>query len=283
MNSTIDAHHHLWDLDVTPQPWLSESMLRINRSFLLPDLTVAVGRRIDRTVIVQTVSDEAETLWMLNQAARSELIGAVVGWVDLTAPDVDERLASLQESKHGRWLAGIRHQVHDEADPHWLRRQDVQRGLAAVGDADLAYDLLIRPNHLESAFETARAHSNVSFCVNHIAKPFISAGQIEQWRADITRLASLPNVTCKLSGMVTEADWSNWTVEDLRPYVEVIMEAFGARRVMFGSDWPVCLLAASYLEILDATHTLLRACTDPERSAVFGGTACRIYKMEELV
>lgn len=277
MSLRVDAHHHLWDLDLTPQRWLDESMEVLRRSFLPDELREAAFGLVDQTVVVQTSSDEAETVWMLAQAAATAPIAGVIGWVDLTDVAVGERLAALQARDEGHLLVGIRHQVHDEDDVDWLRRPEVHAGLDAVGAAGLVYDLLIRPAHLDAAVAAARAAPEVSFVVDHIAKPMIAAGRDELWASGISELAALPNVTCKLSGLVTEADWDAWTVEDLIPFFDVVMESFGADRIMFGSDWPVCLLAASYGDVVDATEGLVARCSDAERAAVLGGTADRIY------
>jgi len=279
MNSIIDAHHHLWDLAVTPQPWLDEAMGPINQSFSHDDLLRAVGSRVESTVIVQTVSDVAETELMLEIAERSALVGGVVGWVDLTAVDVADRLAALTGSPTGSWLRGIRHQVHDEPDVEWIGRSDVRRGLAALGAAGLVFDLLLRPEHLRVAAEVVRDLPDVTFVLDHIAKPRIADGELDGWAADIRRLASLPNVMCKLSGLVTEADWAAWTTAELQPFADVVLDAFGPNRVMFGSDWPVCLLAASYDDVVESAVTLTAACSATEQAAVFSGNAAEVYRL----
>jgi len=285
VNSIVDAHHHLWDLTVTPQTWLNDSMGPINRSFDHNDLVEATGGEIATTIIVQTTGSEAETYAMLETAATSELVGGVVGWVDLTAADVADRLAAIQASPHGSWLRGIRHQVHDEPDRHWLGRADVRRGLTAVGEAGLVFDLLIRPEHLEVSTAVARDLPEVSFVVDHIAKPDVAGGfaggSAADWEVNLRELATLPNVACKLSGMVTEADWQSWTAADLRPFANVVLDAFGYDRVMYGSDWPVCLLAATYEQVLGATTHLIAELSASERNAVLGANARRIYRLPE--
>jgi len=280
MNSIIDAHHHMWDLDLTPQVWLDDSMGPINRSFFHDDLDSATAGRVEKTVVVQTVSSEDETLLMLDIAAASPIVDGVVGWVDLTQPNVADRLAALKESSAGAFLRGIRHQVHDEADTDWLVRDDVRRGLAAVGAAGLVFDLLLRPQHLAVATETARALPDVSFVLDHIAKPQIAAGVLGTWAHDLAALAALPNVACKLSGLVTEADWESWTVDDLAPFAHAAIDAFGPERIMYGSDWPVCLLAASYDQMLEATEELLSRYSAHEREAMFAKTARQMYGLD---
>lgn len=281
MTWRVDAHQHLWELDVVPQPWLDgPEFIPIRRDFTVVDYVSESGAHVDRSVLVQTVGLEHETPLFLAAAACTERIGGVVGWVDLTAPDVAARLAALRQRVDGQWLVGIRHQVQGEPDPRWLCRDDVRAGLRSVGAAELVYDLLTIPAQLRAAIETAAELDEVTFVVDHLSKPPIASGGLEPWASEIRELARLPNVACKLSGMVTEADWATWTVEDLRPYAEVVLDAFGPERVMFGSDWPVCLLAASYAEVLDATSQLLAGCIEAERAEVMGGTATRWYRLD---
>src|SRR6185295_14026820 len=184
-------------------------------------------------------------------------VAGVVGWVDLTASNVDRVLADLKASPTGRWRIGIRHQVHDEPDPEWLLRPDVQRGLAAVQQAGLAYDLLLRPRELSAALKVARAFPELRLVIDHIAKPEIAHGSLEPWATDLAPFADLPHVFCKLSGMVTEADWQRWRPSDLRPYVERVVGWFGENRLLFGSDWPVCTLAGTYEQVHDALAEVL--------------------------
>jgi L-fuconolactonase len=202
----------------------------------------------------------------------------VVGWVDLAAPDVADALTGLLARPDGSYLKGIRHQVHDEPDVNWLLRPEVQRGLAAVADAGLVYDLLTKPPHLPAAIETARALPGLTFVVDHISKPVIG-DPLDPWASDLRQLAALPNVTCKLSGMVTEASWADWNPSDLQPYADVVLDAFGPDRVMFGSDWPVCLLAATYPDVVQTAETLTANLTPSDREAVFATTATRTYNL----
>lgn len=276
----VDAHHHIWDLGVREQSWMvGAAMDPLRRNFSIDELApLAAAAEISATVLVQTVGLPAETPEFLAVADSNELVAGVVGWVDLTAAEVADALAGLKERPDGGWLKGIRHQVHDEEDPRWLCRGDVRAGLAAVAEAGLVYDLLTKTPHLPAAVETAAALPELSFVVDHISKPVIGA-ELEPWATGMRSLAALPNVSCKLSGMVTEASWTDWTVADLQPYVEVVLDAFGPDRVMFGSDWPVCLLAASYAEVVQAAESLTADLTPTERDAVFGDTARRIYNL----
>jgi L-fuconolactonase len=277
----VDAHHHLWDLGVRDQEWISgEAMWAIRRSFGVGDLRpLAEKAGIDATVVVQTVTVAEETPELLEIAADEALIGAVVGWVDLTSTTVAERLGELKAGPGGEFLRGIRHQVQGEADPRWLCRDDVRRGLRAVGEAGLVYELLTLPSQLEAAIETVTALSGVDFVLDHCSKPPIAAGELEPWASLVRDLARRPNVSCKLSGLVTEADWTQWTVADLRQYADVVLEAFGPARIMVGSDWPVCTLAGSYERVMTAAGELIGSLSPSERLAALDGTARRVYRM----
>ncbi|MGH3296086.1 MAG: amidohydrolase family protein, partial [Trebonia sp.] len=244
----IDAHHHFWDPARYPYPWMAgDAMAPVRRAFAPDDLRGTLGEeRIDGTVLVQTLSSPQETREFLHLAAATDFVHGVVGWVDLTSPGVGDELDALLDGPAGRWLVGIRHQVHDEPDPDWLARADVRRGLAAMQARGLAYDLLVRARELPAAIDTVQAFPGLQFVLDHIAKPRIANGRDDLWSQRMPALAAQPNVAVKLSGMVTEADWATWTPRDLRPFVGDVVEWFGAGRLMFGSDWPVCLLAGSY-------------------------------------
>ncbi|MFI0979204.1 amidohydrolase family protein [Streptomyces sp. NPDC021093] len=275
----VDAHHHVWDLSVRDQDWITGPELApLRRDFLVQDLAAeAAAAGVSATVLVQTVTVAAETPEFLALAGAHGLIAGVVGWTDLTAPDVTDRLAGLRALPGGEFLVGIRHQVQAEADPEWLLRTDVRRGLAAVADAGLVYDLVVTPGQLPAATKAARALPGLSFVLDHLGKPPIALGTREPWESAVRELATLPNVACKLSGLVVEADWQRWKVSDLRPYAEVALEAFGPSRVMYGSDWPVCRLASSYREVLDVARELTSGLSSAERMEVFAGTAERVY------
>ena len=273
---TVDAHHHLWDLSVRDQDWIGEDS-PIRRDFTVKDLEPeARAAGVDRTVLVQTVTVAEETPEFLALAAAHELVGGVVGWTDLTRPDVADELARLRELPGGRFLKGIRHQVQGEPDPEWLLRPDVRRGLGAVADAGLVYDLVVLPHQLPVCVKAAETLPRLTFVLDHLGKPPVASGRLEPWATAVRALAALPNTVCKLSGLVTEADLASWTVDDLRPYADVVWEAFGPERLMFGSDWPVCTLAATYGQVLAAAHEL----TGPEdREQIFGATATRVYDL----
>ncbi|MFG1907301.1 amidohydrolase family protein [Kribbella sp. NPDC048928] len=276
----VDAHHHVWDLTVREQSWMAGPELDpIRRNFAISDLApLAAAADVEATVLVQTIGLVEETVEFLEVAASNDLVGGVVGWVNLTADDVADALAGLLARPDGLYLKAIRHQVHDEPDIDWLLRPDVQRGLGAVADAGLAYDLLTKAPHLPAAIRTARELPQLTFVLDHISKPVIGE-PLEPWATRLRELAALPNVTCKLSGMVTEAPWTTWKPADLQPYADVVLDAFGPERVMFGSDWPVCLLAATYDQVVETAETLTANLTPTERDAVFGATATRTYRL----
>ncbi|MFF3905752.1 amidohydrolase family protein [Streptomyces sp. NPDC001848] len=278
---TVDAHHHVWDLSVRDQDWIRGPELEpIRRSFTIADLEPqARPIGVDRTVLVQTVTVAEETPEFLALAEQNEIIAGVVGWTDLTSPDVADRLARLRELPGGSYLRGIRHQVQGEADPEWLLRPDVRRGLAAVAEAGLVYDLVVLPHQLPACVEAAASLPHLTFVLDHVGKPPIASGSLEPWASHLRALAALPNTACKLSGMVTEADRKNWRVEDLRPYAETVLDAFTPSRLMFGSDWPVCTLAASYADVWDTAVALTRGLGQDERHQVFEGTATRVYRL----
>jgi L-fuconolactonase len=274
----VDAHHHFWDPTTADYPWLTDDLAAIRRPFLPDDLQpLLADAGVDRTVLVQTRSSESETRSFLATAASTPFVAGVVGWVDLSDPGIVDALERLRRGVGGNRLVGIRHQVHDEPDPDWLRRDDVRRGIAAVGDAGLAYDLLVRPRELPAALDTVRSLPAVRFVIDHLAKPPIRDGALEPWAGLIRPFGSELNVSCKVSGMVTEANWETWKPADLAPYVDVALETFGPSRLLVGSDWPVCLLAGSYGDVLGAARVLLADLAPDERDALMGGTAIEVY------
>ncbi|MGY6019735.1 amidohydrolase family protein [Streptomyces spinosirectus] len=276
---TVDAHHHVWDLSVRDQDWIPQDS-PIRRDFTLADLEPeARAAGVDRTVLVQTITVPEETPEFLALAASHDLIAGVVGWTDLTRPDITDELARLRELPGGHHLKGIRHQVQGEPDPDWLLRPDVRRGLAAVAEAGLVYDLIVLPHQLPACTRAAAALPELSFVLDHLGKPPIAAGGLNPWSADLRALAALPNTTAKLSGLLTEADPTGWTPADLRPYTDTALEAFGPARLMFGSDWPVCTERATYGEVLDTAGELSAGLSAAERTEVFEGTAARVYRL----
>jgi L-fuconolactonase len=275
----VDAHHHFWDPDRRDYSWMAGAALTpVRRRFTPDDLAPELAAAgVDATVLVQTVPSVDETREFMATAVTTSFVAGVVGWVDLTDPAVGETLADLKARPDGDILVGIRHQVHDEDDPEWLLRPDVRRGLAAVRDAGLAYDLLLRPREIAAALETARAFPDMRLVIDHLAKPPIASGEFAPWAELMAPFAAQEHVCCKVSGMVTEANWSDWSADTLRPYVHHVLEVFGIDRLMYGSDWPVCLLAGSYGDVKQALERALPPLPDDELAKVFGGNAIRFY------
>ncbi|MFE4663760.1 amidohydrolase family protein [Streptomyces sp. NPDC056716] len=277
----IDAHQHFWDPRRFHYPWMQGAALDpLRRPFAPDDLApeLAAGG-IDGSVLVQTVSEVAETRMFLDIARETPFVHGVVGWVDLTAPDVGDVLDELRE-EYGPLFVGVRHQVHDEDDASWLERPDVRRGLGAIAARGLVYDLLVRTRELPAATSTVAALPDLHFVLDHIAKPRIADGWDSVWATALADLADLPNVDVKLSGMVTEADWKDWSPHTLRPFVDHVLGLFTVQRVMFGSDWPVCLLAADrYGDITDALATVLGDLSAGEAERVFGRNAQQCYRL----
>lgn len=277
----IDAHHHLWDPAVREYPWLAgEALAPIRRRYDVAELRRNTeASQVDGTVLVQTIPDVPETVDFLAVAANDPLVLGVVGWVDLTDPGVADTLAELRTKPGGDRLVGIRHLVQDEADPNWLARPDVLRGLRAVAAAGLTYDLLVFPHQLESAIVAVRRVPEGRFVLDHAAKPPIASGEREPWSTSLSLLAAAPNVACKLSGLVTEADWADWSDVDIEPYARRVFEVFGPDRVLFGSDWPVCELAADYGRVFALAQRLCAGLGEADRAKVFGTSARRWYRL----
>ncbi len=278
----VDAHHHFWDPGHRSYPWMEGAALDpVRRSFGPDDLRGDLrAAGVTGTVLVQTVSEVEETREFLEVAASIDYVRGVVGWVDLTSPGVGDDLDALREADGGEWLIGIRHQAHDEPDPNWLCRDDVRRGLAAVQTRGLSFDLLVRARELRAATKVAQALPELRFILDHIAKPRIADGQDDLWSERLPALAALPNVSAKLSGMITEANWSSWTSADLQPFVGSVVEWFSFERLMFGSDWPVCLLAGSYESMIAGLVDALGPLSAAEEAHVYGETATRVYNLK---
>jgi len=280
MIDRVDAHHHLWSVEPTVPDWLvPDEMAPISRSFTTADLTAAVeGTGVTATVLVQTVHEVLETEQFLGVAELTPLIAAVTGWVDLTDEGIADQLARLAEVPGGSHLRAIRHGAQGEPDNGWLARPEVIEGVRAVGAAGLVYELLTIPPQLPAAIDLVRALADVRFVLDHASKPLIATDGWQPWAHDMAALAALPNVVCKLSGMVTE-DTPSWTTEHLQRYVDHLLQVFGPVRLVFGSDWPVCLLRTDYAGWVNAADTLTAGLSGDERSAIFAGNARALYSI----
>jgi L-fucono-1,5-lactonase len=280
MTRVIDAHQHVLDPEREPYAWMTAELDVLRRPHpldeLLPQLAAA---GVDGTVVVQARTTLDETRHLLALAAAAPIVLGVVGWADLADPAIGDVLAELRVGEGGDRLVGIRHPVHDEPDPGWLLRPAVRRGIGIVGRSGLAFDLLVRPRELPAAVELVRSEPGMRFVVDHLAKPPVADGALEPWAGLLADLAAIPNTWCKVSGLVTEAAWDAWTIDDLRPYVDRALERFGARRLLYGSDWPVCLLAAPYATVIATARALTDGLSGAERTAVFGGNAEDVYRL----
>jgi L-fuconolactonase len=275
----VDAHHHVWDLAVRDQPWTA-GLAPLRRSFGIADLRPALQRgNVTATVLVQTITVPEETPEMLALAADEPLIAGVVGWAALDSPAIADTVAELRELPGGRALAGIRHQVQEEPDPRWLCRPAVRGGLAAVGAAGLAYDLLVTAGQLPAAVETVRALPEVRFVLDHAGNPPVDQTAAANWRRDVLELSRAENVTVKLSGLVTRGYPDPVPPDLLRSWAQTLLDGFGPGRMMFGSDWPVCTLTSSYDEVVASAVSALADLSAAERQSVFAGTATRFYRL----
>lgn len=281
----IDGHVHVWDLSRRPQPWIDpETMGVILRDHRVAELEAELaGSDVAGAVLVQVLNDDAETADYMDLAARSPALLGVVGWADLLAGDVASRLDALSVVP-GAHLAGIRHQALAELDPaEWLCRFGDGPGPAALAARSLTCDLMLRPEHLATAYEVTRAHDELAFVLDHAGKPPVAAGwesgDAQAWAGMVARLGELPHVTCKLSGLTTMADLRRWTVDDLRPFVDHLLACFGPARLMFGSDWPVSRRAGDYTRTVAAARQLVGALSADERDLILDGTASRVYRL----
>ena len=274
---TIDSHHHFWDLAKLDYSWMPPGPSVLRRNYLPDDLAPVLERSgVSKTVVVQAHQSLDEATWLLEMAEENDFIAGVVAWVDLTDPEVGRVLDDLGGNPK---LVGIRHLVHDEPDDAWLMRDSVIRGLREVGRRGLAYDLLLGPDHLKYVSPLVEKVPGLRMVVDHIAKPHIANGSLEPWAADIAAVAAIPGVYCKVSGLVTQADHSNWNVGDLKPYVSHVAAQFGPDRLMWGSDWPVSLQAAGYDRVLDAALQALGPVSEEDKAKFLAGNAERFYRL----
>lgn len=272
---TIDSHQHFWRYDTARDGWIKDSMSVLKRDFLPEELEgECEANGIDATIAVQADQSEAETLFLLKLAEGSKRVAGVVGWVDLRSPRVEERLRFFSQCKK---LSGFRHIAQSEPDDRFLVSLDFLRGMAQLREFGFSYDILVYPRQLGAAIELVWQFPEQRFVVDHMAKPEIKAGRRQPWATHMRTIAQNSNVYCKLSGLVTEADWHHWTLEDMIPYLDIVFEAFGPDRLMFGSDWPVCLLAASYRQVKQLIESYVEAHAAEHKQDIFGGNAMRFY------
>lgn len=274
----IDAHQHFWRYSAREYGWIGPGMEDLKQDYLPGGLIPVLQKvGVGGTVAVQARQTVEETRWLLELADRHPFIRGVVGWVDLRSAQL---LRQLQEFGTHSKLCGVRHVVHDEPDDDFMLREDFRRGIEMLAEFGLTYDLLLFPRHLPVACELAERFPNQRFVLDHVAKPPIKEGKLEPWATDLRRLASFANVFCKVSGMVTEAHWRTWKPTDFHPYLDVVFEAFGSRRIMFGSDWPVCTVAASYADVLKIVSEYIQELSQEEQANVWHNSATRFYGLE---
>ncbi len=275
----IDAHLHFWDRSGR-DVWLAEDLGRLGRPFGPDDLRAELELEgMSGTVVVQASSSTAETAELLARSSSLPFVLGVVGWADLTRPDLGDVVDDLRAGPCGRCLVGFTHRVDEEPDPGWLARADVRRGLAALSERGLVFDLAVGTRELPAALDAARALPDLVFVLHHLGRPPIASGDLTAWGRAILALAELPNVAAKLSGLMTEADWRTWSIDDLRHPVELAVDAFGAGRLMLGSDWPRCLLAGSYGDAIASVRYLVAELSAHEQAEIDGLTAARVYRL----
>jgi L-fucono-1,5-lactonase len=274
----IDAHHHLWKYKPKEYGWMDHTMALLQQDYCPENLEPELqGRGLIGTVVVQARQSLEETRWLLELADEYPFIKGVVGWVDLCSRELEKQLKEL--AVHPK-LVGVRHVIQDELDDDFMLRDDFRQGISALQTFNLVYDLLLFPRHLDCAVKLVKEFPKQRFVLDHLAKPLIKSRKMEPWKSDITSLASFPNVWCKLSGMVTEADLDNWQYEDFVPYMEVVLEAFGHERIMLGSDWPVCRLAAEYSEVIEIVTEFIKPLKKSEREKILYQNAIDCYQLK---
>jgi L-fuconolactonase len=274
--TVIDAHQHFWELGRFDYDWLNDPPLKpIRRTYLPPDLEPHLrATGVEKSIFVQTQHNVVENDWVLQLCEQYDFLAGMVGWVDLASPHCEEQLLKY---KSNPYFVGVRHVTHDEPDDDFIVRNDVIRGLRILEKHRVPFDLLFFVKHLKHAPTLGKALPDLPMVIDHLAKPKIKHGSLNGWEADFRAAAKFPNIYCKISGMVTEANWTGWKPADLRPYVEIALDAFGPERCMVGSDWPVCELAGTYQQVYGAAREVLSSLSAAEQSTVFGGTAAKFY------
>jgi len=274
----IDAHQHFWKYNTNDYGWMGPGMEILKKDYLPEDLRpVLQSTGMDGTIAVQARQTLEETRWLLELARNYPFIKGVVGWVDLSSDKAAEQLARFNKEPA---FVGVRHVLHDEPDDRFMLREEFLRGIKALKDYKLTYDVLIFPKHVPVAYEMVKKIPQQPFVIDHIAKPFIKKRQLSPWDKDIKKLASCRNVYCKISGMVTEADWKSWQYSDFEPYLDIIFEAFGAERIMIGSDWPVCTVSAPYNKVMEIVFSYVGKLTATEQNRILGENAVKFYQIQ---
>ena len=278
----IDSHHHVWDLSVRPQDWMVGNALdAVKRNFDMSDFRFAsTDTGIEKTVLCQTVMKYEETPEFLELAASDSIIAGVIGWLEIGAQDAMQHLDRYEALPGHEYLVGIREVAHDLPDPNFLSQPQVIKNVRELGKRGYTYDILTKTPQMAAAIELVKAAPETQFVIDHISKPMIADGVLEPWKELIQVLAKFPNTVCKISGLVTEANWDSWNAQDFQPYIDVLLESFGPSRLMFGSDWPVALLAASYKEVVTLAEELTASLSPDEDNQFWSGTATRAYGLE---
>jgi L-fuconolactonase len=273
----IDSHQHFWNFDPEKFDWITEEMSLIKKDFLPGDLKyILQENNFDGCITVQVQQTEEENSFLLNNAKDNDFIKGVVGWVDLQSENIDERLAYYHQFKR---LKGFRHILQGEKKRDLMLSPGFKRGISLLNKYNFSYDVLIFPDQLIFAKELVKEFPKQKFVIDHLAKPYIKDGRIEEWKKDMEAIGSFENVYCKISGMVTEADWKNWKAKDFFPYLDVVVKSFGTNRIMYGSDWPVCLVAASYEQVLNIVREYFSSFSKNEQDLFFGGNAVKFYNI----
>ena len=273
----IDAHQHFWKFDPVRDSWITEDMAAIRKDFFPADLAPLLKQNgFDGCVVVQSDQSETENAFQLQLAEENDFIKGIVGWVDLQHPHVEERLSYYRRFEK---MKGFRHVLQGEAKRDLMLQPEFKRGIGRLNKFGFTYDILVFPDQLGYIKELVAEFPDQRFIIDHLAKPYIKFRKISEWRTDMKELAQFENVWCKVSGMVTEADWINWSPKDFHPYMDVVVEAFGVNRILFGSDWPVCLIAADYAAVLEIVSDYFSGISKHEQEKIFGNNAVEFYKL----
>jgi L-fuconolactonase len=274
----IDSHHHFWKYNPVEYDWIDEPMKAIRQDFLPEILETTIHKAgVDGVVSVQARQSIEETEWLIKMASKHEFIKGLVGWLPLVQEDIEAYLEKYSKEKK---LKGVRHVVQGEPDSEFILRKDFNHGISMLKNYSLVYDILVVERQLPNTIRFVDQHPDQVFVLDHIAKPLIARNELSPWHENIKELAKRENVSCKISGMVTEADFQTWTPKQLQPYFDVVLEAFGPDRLLFGSDWPVCLVATTYKDWVDLVKTNISALSESEQAKIMGGNAMRIYDLK---